>query len=959
MRVVSSLAPFTLLKMLLGCGILFFASARTLAQDASVVAKVSHSPSSFTWAPLENEATPLSDSLLRAGLSLACQHCAGEYECLMNTYENWCNILEERFHLPLAIEVVKEMASLAQTHRKVDAEAEAYRNISRFYDAMDFQEMAAFSLERSLELYQQANNQEGIFYAQMTQIERSVDHRPLDEVIAELNVLQQQAWSQGDSSNAEVLHIRLLTLNELADDPAEIRRHLAGLERIMQTAPERARDWGVAIEINLALAHLAQREDNLAAAERYYQTALDSAVAQSSLWLATHAALSLAKLSHQRQRHAKALAHLAHAEQRARDLNLIAFLQEIYQLKTQVAQAQGRYAEALAFSQQAYAYEAQLEKRSAGFDLEKYYLKLEREQLATEQQNQLLELELRNSQLKTALAVSGLCGLLLAGMVWMNLQQRRTKARLAERNRLIQRQSERLRKLDHAKSRFFANVSHELRTPLTLIRGPLHTILQRGQLSNQESRLLGMAQGAITQLEELVDEILTLGKLDSDQLQVEPEPVMLHSFFAKTILPFEALSRAKGIDFSYRLALPEEDTVALDASKCRQICNNLIGNAFKFTPAQQSVVVEVTLVRGQIHLTVADTGRGILAEDLPFLFERYFQTHQYEQPAEGGAGIGLALCQEYLELMEGSISVESEAGQGTVFRASWPVKSIDTPMDLPVPSQADSAAVPIAVSALRAPALQASDAPTILVVEDHEELRHYLELILQDTYQVMGVEHGQAALGYLSQGQPCDLVLSDLMMPVMDGFALVEALKESPDTWDLPVVMLTARTEQRDQLHALRIGVDDYLTKPFGEKELLARIGKLLENRVKRQEAQSEEPEVEADQEDFDHQAGLVWLSEFEVFVRENLADPEFSVAKIAAHFAMSESTLLRQLKRFTGLTPSKYLKEVRLQEGRRLLENRVFNSIQQVAAEVGYNDPRSFSRNFKSRFGKKPSEII
>ena len=251
---------------------------------------------------------------------------------------------------------------------------------------------------------------------------------------------------------------------------------------------------------------------------------------------------------------------------------------------------------------------------------------------------------------------------------------------------------------------------------------------------------------------------------------------------------------------------------------------------------------------------------------------------------------------------------------------------------------------------------------TILIVEDNSSLRDYLKTILSPFYRVVSAKNGQEALKLLrterSKHQPLpSLILSDLMMPVMDGYQLLEALKSNDATRHIPVIMLTARADVRDKLKALRIGVDDYLTKPFDEEELLVRIENLLQNRAARQEAATEtDTDIEPAPATLSS-GDAAWLEKFEAFVRNNLSNDTLAVPVLAYEFAMSESTLLRQLKRLTGLSTVQYLQEIRLDEARRLLETRSNDSIAQVASQVGYGEVRFFSRVFKQRFGKSPSE--
>ncbi|MCB0637745.1 MAG: response regulator, partial [Lewinella sp.] len=250
--------------------------------------------------------------------------------------------------------------------------------------------------------------------------------------------------------------------------------------------------------------------------------------------------------------------------------------------------------------------------------------------------------------------------------------------------------------------------------------------------------------------------------------------------------------------------------------------------------------------------------------------------------------------------------------------------------------------------------------PTIMVVEDNLDLQAYLRMVLKDNYHLVLAGHGQQALDYLKDAQRADgvsLILSDLMMPVMDGLQLLTELKRGETTRHIPVIMLTARAEKDDRLRALRIGVDDYLTKPFDEEELRVRIANLLAHQsVRRAVSQAGN-----DAGDTLEHAGVdeAWLDEFEQFVTAELASKTLTVTALAKHFSMSESTLLRQVTRLTGLSTRQYLQEVRLHTARQILENQGVQTVAQAASEVGYSDSRAFSRAYKARFGRNPGEVL
>ena len=315
-------------------------------------------------------------------------------------------------------------------------------------------------------------------------------------------------------------------------------------------------------------------------------------------------------------------------------------------------------------------------------------------------------------------------------------------------------------------------------------------------------------------------------------------------------------------------------------------------------------------------------------------------------------------------LFNGDIRAENQPEKGSVFHVSWPLVVSEKQAHPALADLLDTDILFAPPTALRestpvqVPSLANSDPkPAVLVVEDNPGLREYLLMILSEKYHVLLAENGVDALQKTTSSNfPIDLVLSDLIMPVMDGYQLLEKLKSGAATRHMPVIMLTARAEFATPAHALRIGVDDYLTKPFEEEELLVRIANLLKNQsVRRQEAVTV---GSADTELRHSETDQAWLEKFEEYIRDNLASGTVTIPALGETFAMSESSLLRQLKRLTGLSPVQYLLQIRLDEARLLLESGTHDSVTTVASLVGYKDARSFSRSFKKRFGKLPSDL-
>jgi len=621
--------------------------------------------------------------------------------------------------------------------------------------------------------------------------------------------------------------------------------------------------------------------------------------------------------------------------------------------------------------------------------------------LRTRETELQLEEQKRQAWLLIGLALA--FGGLFAAAAIAYWQQKKARQKIAEQSLLIENQAAALRRLDEAKSRFFANVSHELRTPLTLILGPLASLLKSDELSARHLSYTKTAHQHAQQLLNLVQEILDLSKMESRKMKLHETTVSLQPFLRRVVSAFESHAERLGIRFSFEYRAPQRLRVALDADKIAKVVNNLLSNAMKFTPPGGRVEVLVDDAENCIRLMVCDTGRGIHPDDLPLVFDRYYQSNQSHLPIEGGTGIGLALCRELAELMQGRIWAESVLNEGSRFYFEFPKKEVlgvGDAEDSPVRagkrwanadrSRSDDERAPeISTGAIRVVAGRADDqnpptAPpsavgSILLVEDNHSLRDYLALVLSDKYRVITAENGDKALRCLadcgeSPSTPViDLIISDIMMPVMDGFQLLENLKKDARYAQIPVIMLTARADARDKLQALRAGVDDYLLKPFEEDELLARIANLMKNdRLRRQSAGMAPVQAPAASPRMQEVkpispvarpaisvADLAWLADLEKRVENALGNLQFSAEDLATQMLVSRSQFFTKVKHLTGMTPNEYVQEIRFRHARLLLETRQVTSVKALAAAVGIRKVDYFSRMFRERFGKSPSEYL
>jgi signal transduction histidine kinase/DNA-binding response OmpR family regulator len=526
--------------------------------------------------------------------------------------------------------------------------------------------------------------------------------------------------------------------------------------------------------------------------------------------------------------------------------------------------------------------------------------------------------------------------------------------KLRNANKLTTQQAKELQTLDKAKSRFFANVSHELRTPLTLMLGPINILLSEFQFDERQTKLLKIASKSGNNLTFLVNDILDLGKLDSGKMTLNTKNSNLNSFFGTCFAQFESVFNHKNISYDVNDNIDENLVAEIDQVKCRQIVNNLVSNALKHTPENGQIAIDLNVKNAQLILRIANSGNGISTEDLPNIFDRYYQGGDTYL---GGTGIGLALCKEYTQLFEGEISAYNSVDGLAVFELNFPLKLAQSIKESVVEVVQSDASFKEEFIEIGTEILPIKNRPSILFVEDNPQLQEYISLILEKDYEVTIASNGQEALDKLSSMDNCELILSDLMMPIMDGYQLLENIKSNEATRNLPTIMLTARADIDDKLKALRIGVDDYITKPFQKEELLVRISNLLKNKAVREATVLKN---DSDQQNISTDASHQneWLTRFEGYIQSNCGNANLTIPEIAEEFAMSESTLLRQLKKQTGLSTMQFIQEVRLRKALKVLEQNSSIPIKELAIEVGYKDSRTFSKSFKKHFGKLPSEL-
>lgn len=566
--------------------------------------------------------------------------------------------------------------------------------------------------------------------------------------------------------------------------------------------------------------------------------------------------------------------------------------------------------------------------------------------------------------------------ILFAGILWHRFRiTRQQKAMIEEEKVKLDQANEKLKALDNMKSSFITNISHELRTPVSLILGPISHLLRKisPKLEKEDRDVLQLVERNGTSLLGLVEELLDFSSLDASKLVLKKEPTAFYPFCRQLFSAFESMAEFKNIDYTFSFELPQSIYLDIDRSRLEKIINNLLSNALKFTHEgevklkvhgskfydQSSPPKTQNLELKTLTLTVSDTGRGIPPEDLPHVFDRYFQTKRTELSTEGGTGVGLSLARELALLMEGDLKVESEWGKGSTFTLWFQAQ------ELPSPSKEAETVEEVADEEVLGAPLTPSESngsrPKILIVEDNPDMQKMIYALLSADYNCIMANDGLGAWELLEQNhasiKDISLILSDIMMPRMDGYALLEKIKAHKIWSQTPMIMLTARAAEADKLTALRMGVDDYQLKPFSAPELEARVANLIANHKARVAFAVAESPVGAIDFGEAPAADTEWLQQLESAALEAIDKKlPLNASYLSGVMASSDRHLFRKIKQMTGLSPNQYIQEIKLQKARHFLENKTYHTIAEVAYASGFNTPNYFAKVFEKRFGKLPS---
>ena len=640
-------------------------------------------------------------------------------------------------------------------------------------------------------------------------------------------------------------------------------------------------------------------------------------------------------------------------------------LAEVYDKLTLLESATGRHKQALAYLELKHNYLDSIytEKKAKQIaEVEARYQTEKKDQtiLALQQQKEIQNLK----QLYLILGLLAM-SMIAAAIYFLQRSHNRKVSGLLENQKSL---NLRLQEADQLKSNLFANISHEFRTPLTLILTPIEDKLASPSLAPDEKESFQLVARNANRLLSLVNQVLDLTKLEAKKMELVVQQGDLKKFLTVVSASFDSLAENKNSRFEKSIAL-ETAGCWFDADKLEKIINNVLFNAFKFTPEGGQVTFAITQSpqTNDLEIAISDTGKGIPEDEQQHIFSPFYQSRQAADDARFGTGLGLSLVKELVNLYQGTIELTSVLHQGTTLRITLPQTKERLPTfavfkeEIP---QVDQSLAKPAVEPVQTNtednndeavwAAEPTQEDTVLIVEDNDDLRNYIASTLQGLFITLTAKDGAEGYALAIERIP-DLVISDVMMPNLDGMGLTEKLKADERTSHIPVVLLTAKADRGSKIEGLQTGADDYLSKPFSSEELKVRAVNLIAQRKKLATiyragySVAAPPPKEPSLDD-------KFLLRAKQLVEDNIADPGFGVEKMADNMHLSRAQLFRKLKAIAGLSPNEFINEIRLQKAAQLILSKA-DTLTQISYAVGFNEQSYFAKRFRKKFGVAPSE--
>jgi signal transduction histidine kinase/ligand-binding sensor domain-containing protein/DNA-binding response OmpR family regulator len=524
---------------------------------------------------------------------------------------------------------------------------------------------------------------------------------------------------------------------------------------------------------------------------------------------------------------------------------------------------------------------------------------------------------------------------------------------------------DRMEVVNQGKFKYFTNLSHEFRTPLTLISAPLDRIIE-GNIDPNNRKLLDIIKRNTHRLLSLVDQLITFRQAEQGYVKLNYTKLTLGEFLHPTTEAFENYSAEKSINFFYKIKSPNTEII-IDVEKFERILFNLLSNSFKNTPDQGSISIVANVKNKNdkkiIKIDIIDTGKGIPKENLENIFERFFQLGN-EKGLVSGGGIGLAFCKSIVDLFNGKIKVKSEVNIGTKFTVYIPSKEINEIDEKEIQNKKSFIKnwVPLKVgeeNAQKQKEQSNSKKHSLLIVENEIDIQNFLETTLSEKYNITIANNGVEALEQIKRKE-FNTVISDIMMPEMDGFELCKRIKSAPETCNLPVLLLTALENETDLIKGLEFGADEYISKPFSLKHLELRIQKLIENNIRVKEYFSKNSLPPKEKKDLGlSKKDILFLEKLATIVENNLSNSNFGVEELSKEIGLSSSQFFRKLKQLTAQVPNVYIRNYRLQRAAELFDSNSGFNVAEVMYQIGIESNSYFSTSFKKLHGLSPSEYL
>jgi len=592
----------------------------------------------------------------------------------------------------------------------------------------------------------------------------------------------------------------------------------------------------------------------------------------------------------------------------------------------------------------------------------------------------IVEYEINDYKTKTELTTFKLFTVTLASlraydsMIHLENLRQNLEVKVRERTAELERKNYQIMEMDQMKTRFFANVSHEFRTPLTLILSPLENMLMKENLEENDRNNLEMMYRNAVRLLGLINQLLDLSKIDAGRLKVELIEYDIYKVLRLIARSFTPMAERKKIE--YQVEIPDGELITyFDRDKLEKIITNLLTNAFKFTPEKGKVSCKIKfndrkegMIKNSLEIIVQDSGRGIPVEQLEKIFDRFYQVADTWKNGISGTGIGLSLTKELVTLQHGKIVVESKPDEGSRFIIKIPLGKDHLKEHEFEVKKLEEIKDDLLIIKCRMHDYEGADEksdnfisedvdqPVVLIVEDNADVRQHIYENFEKEYLVKQAKNGKEGWEKAVALVP-DLIISDVMMPEMNGVELCKKLKTDERTSHIPAVLLTARADVEDKIEGLETGADDYITKPFNIKELLTRSKNLIEQRKKLREKYTHQIDLEPGEINV-KSADERFLKRALEIIEKNMGDCDFDVNNFYPEMNMSRMQLFRKLKALVNQTPSELIRNMRLKRAAQLMKQN-FGNIAEVTYEVGFNNLSYFAKCFKEKFGILPSEFI